>query len=59
MEKYSATVPEHASVLRNSDWLRMDSESLVPGDVVEVRAGDRVPADIRITKVSLLYFLTA
>lgn len=29
----------------------MDSQSLVPGDIVMIRDGERVPADIRIIEV--------
>ena len=33
---------------RNSQWKLMDSKKLVPGDVVRVKMGDNVPADIRL-----------
>lgn len=51
MEQFKQVVPEHAMVLRNGDWLKMDAESLVPGDIVEVQAGERVPADIRLIEM--------
>ncbi|SNT00423.1 plasma-membrane calcium-translocating P-type ATPase [Micrococcales bacterium KH10] len=37
-----------ANVLRNGQWSNIDAEELVPGDVVRVRSGDRVPADLRL-----------
>lgn len=35
-------------VKRNSTWKLMDSKKLVPGDIVKVKMGDNVPADIRL-----------
>lgn len=35
-------------LLREGTWSIADSKTLVPGDIVEVSVGDRVPADIRI-----------
>ena len=37
-----------ATVRRNGARLRIESEQLVPGDVVLLQAGDRVPADLRL-----------
>lgn len=51
MELYNDTVPDQANILRDGKWLKMDSASVVPGDVVMVTAADRVPADIRIMEV--------
>jgi magnesium-transporting ATPase (P-type) len=44
----SAMVPEHATVLRAGQTLRLPVASLVPGDVVTFASGDRVPADVRL-----------
>jgi Ca2+-transporting ATPase len=38
-------------LLRGREWTIQDSKNLVPGDVVEVKIGDRVPADVRIAKL--------
>ncbi len=38
-------------MLRESKWLNIDSEELVPGDIVEVSAGEKVPADIRLLEL--------
>ena len=37
-----------AQALRDGTWSLVDAELLVPGDIVRVRTGDRVPADIRL-----------
>lgn len=42
-------------VLRNGKWLRISSEDLVVGDRVSLIAGDRVPADIRLTSAKDLF----
>jgi len=38
-------------LLRDGQWSIKDAASLVPGDIVEVRIGDRVPADMRVTQL--------
>lgn len=35
-------------VLRDDEWRMIPSEILVPGDIVRLRAGDLVPADVRL-----------
>jgi magnesium-transporting ATPase (P-type) len=44
----------HAAVLRDGRRQTVDAVSLVPGDVVLLEAGDRVPADLRLFRVSQL-----
>lgn len=38
----------HCIVLRDGELQTLDSTELVPGDVVSLQAGDRVPADLRL-----------
>ncbi|XP_040399589.1 potassium-transporting ATPase alpha chain 1 isoform X3 [Cygnus olor] len=41
-------VPQQATVIREGDKLQINANELVVGDLVEIKGGDRVPADIRI-----------
>ena len=43
-----------AQALRDGEWKVVDAEDLVPGDVVRVRSGDRVPADLRLLEATNL-----
>ena len=38
----------HAQAKRDGEWEQLDAEAVVPGDIVRLRAGDRVPADLRL-----------
>lgn len=40
-----------ATVLREGASIRIPSTEVVPGDVIAIEAGDRVPADLRLTDV--------
>jgi Ca2+-transporting ATPase len=39
-------------LLRDGEITIHDSKDLVPGDIVEVNIGDRVPADLRIATLN-------
>ncbi len=39
-----------AQVLRNKNWIRIPSRELIPGDVVHIKLGEIVPADLKIIK---------
>ncbi|MFM7264007.1 MAG: cation-translocating P-type ATPase, partial [Cyanobium sp.] len=41
-------------VRRDGQWQRLNSELLVPGDLIRLEAGDRVPADARLLEVAEL-----
>ena len=41
-------------VRRDGQWQRLSSELLVPGDLIRLEAGDRVPADGRVLEVAEL-----
>lgn len=48
MESFKNMVPQFATVIREGEKLTLRAEDLVMGDIVEVKFGDRIPADIRI-----------
>jgi len=48
MESFKNMVPQFATVIREGEKLTLRAEDLVLGDVVDVKFGDRIPADIRI-----------
>ncbi|MBP1950721.1 calcium-translocating P-type ATPase, SERCA-type [Virgibacillus litoralis] len=39
-----------ANVLRDGKWEKIPSQDVVVGDVLRINSGDRIPADIRITR---------
>ncbi|MDW7709950.1 MAG: cation-transporting P-type ATPase [Deferrisomatales bacterium] len=40
----------HAHARRDGEWVDLEAEDLVPGDLVRLRPGDRVPADLRLVE---------
>ncbi|KAI1385054.1 calcium-transporting ATPase sarcoplasmic/endoplasmic reticulum type [Hypoxylon trugodes] len=49
LQEYSANI---ASVIRNNGHIsRVKAEELVPGDIVSVSVGDRIPADCRVVAI--------
>lgn len=50
LESLNRFQPPDCTVLRDGHPERVSAEALVPGDVVVLEAGDRVPADLRIIR---------
>ncbi|XP_052120330.1 sodium/potassium-transporting ATPase subunit alpha isoform X6 [Frankliniella occidentalis] len=50
MDSFKSLVPQFATVVREGEKVTVRAEDLVLGDVVEVKFGDRIPADIRIVE---------
>ena len=48
MDSFKRMVPQHARVIRDGVKDTIPADEVVVGDLVEVTAGDRVPADIRV-----------
>lgn len=49
-----AMLSSNATVLRDGTKVNIDAEYVVPGDVVFLKSGDRVPADARLLEVTNL-----
>merc|ERR1712061_32739 len=52
MDSFKNMVPDQANVLRNGETTTILAKELVIGDIVFVKGGDRIPADIRIIEAS-------
>lgn len=49
LKEYS---PDEAKVLRNAQLSRIHATELVPGDIISVAVGDKIPADCRLLSLS-------
>lgn len=54
LEMLKARLAIQARVLRDSRWQLVPANVLVPGDIIHVRLGDFIPADIRVFEGSML-----
>ncbi|XP_042298287.1 sodium/potassium-transporting ATPase subunit alpha-2-like [Sceloporus undulatus] len=52
MESFKHMVPQQALVIRDGKKMQINVEKVVAGDLVEVKGGDRIPADLRIISAS-------
>ncbi|CAH8866467.1 unnamed protein product [Trichobilharzia szidati] len=52
MESFKKMIPQTALVIRGGVKIEAPAEALVVGDLIDVKCGDRVPADIRIISAS-------
>ncbi|KAM8927797.1 sodium/potassium-transporting ATPase subunit alpha-3 [Pelodytes ibericus] len=48
MESFKNMVPQQALIIREGEKMQVNAEEVVVGDLVEIKGGDRVPADLRI-----------
>nr|XP_010991407.2 sodium/potassium-transporting ATPase subunit alpha-4 [Camelus dromedarius] len=48
MESFKNLVPQQALVIRGGEKMQIHVQDVVVGDLVEVKGGDRIPADIRL-----------
>uniref|UniRef100_A0A8D2LLA9 Sodium/potassium-transporting ATPase subunit alpha n=1 Tax=Varanus komodoensis TaxID=61221 RepID=A0A8D2LLA9_VARKO len=48
MSSFSKMIPQQALVLRDAEKKEVPADQLVVGDIVEIKGGDRIPADIRL-----------
>lgn len=54
LEALTTLVPPRCNVLRNGKTTNVLAEELIPGDIIKIQSGDRVPADARLIKCSHL-----
>ena len=54
-ERLREEIAPTASVLRDGAWREVPRRTLVPGDVIRLAAGDRVPADARLLEARELH----
>ena len=54
IEALAAMIPEAATAMRNGQSIAVSADGLVPGDVVTLQSGDKVPADLRLIRVKNL-----
>ena len=52
-----AMLSASAMVIRGGKRFSVDADLLVPGDIVTIKSGDRLPADIRLLELSNLQVL--
>jgi len=43
--------PDEAKVIRNGQVQKIEAADLVPGDIIEVAVGDKIPADCRLIQI--------
>ncbi|ESO03268.1 hypothetical protein HELRODRAFT_185638 [Helobdella robusta] len=48
VESFKDLAPQFATVYRKGEKMNVHAEELVVGDIVEVKPGDRIPADLRL-----------
>ncbi|MDP3607774.1 MAG: HAD-IC family P-type ATPase [Methylophilus sp.] len=59
LEAVRAMLASHARVLRDHQHLDINANQLVPGDIVILEPGDKVPADLRLISVKSFYVMEA
>lgn len=52
MDSFKKMVPQSATVIRDGDTTVVDAKLLTLGDVIEIKGGDKMPADVRIIQCS-------
>ena len=52
MASITELLPSNVSVLRDGFRIKLPARELVPGDLVSITMGDKIPADMRLIEVS-------
>lgn len=48
MDSFKNMIPSGCSIIRDGTNTTIDPMKLVPGDVIAIKSGDKIPADVRI-----------
>ena len=54
MDGFRNLIPHTISVLRDHNQIELESKYLVPGDIIILREGDKIPADCRLIETHML-----
>ncbi|KAF2157518.1 putative H /K ATPase alpha subunit [Myriangium duriaei CBS 260.36] len=52
MASISTMLPEQCTVLRDGERKSIEGKDIVPGDVLQINMGNKLPADVRLVQVS-------
>ncbi|KAF4447185.1 H+/K+-exchanging ATPase [Fusarium austroafricanum] len=52
MSSIKEMLPEEGDVIRDGQLIHLNAVEIVPGDVIKVKAGNKLPADLRLIEVS-------
>ncbi|KAL2873818.1 hypothetical protein SGCOL_011047 [Colletotrichum sp. CLE4] len=52
MNSIKTMLPENCMVIRDGNQVELMAENIVPGDILVVKSGNKLPADVRFIKVS-------
>lgn len=50
MDTFTNMVPQRATVIRGGETLNIVAKEVVVGDLIDLKFGDQIPADVRIIK---------
>lgn len=53
MKLFHLITPEDAEVFRDSMWVCYDASSVLPGDLIRLQEGDRIPADCIVLQLGM------
>ncbi|MBU1451358.1 MAG: HAD-IC family P-type ATPase [Proteobacteria bacterium] len=52
IDKLKTLIKSPAKVMRDGKLMEISQENLVPGDIVQIEAGDKLPADLRLININ-------
>ena len=52
MASITSMLPEHCLIIRNGRSETVLASEIVPGDIILIKAGNKLPADVRFVEIS-------